>query len=271
VVLEAARSQCIWHQAGAADGIGERWWQYTTNVIKHCVEDSKDFAASTCKYDAMRSAGVDVSKVEDCLSAGGGFERDGRSQMMDNEVILQTNLGAMFLPAMYVNGAVVRGTATAENLFNAICSAYMEGTQPAICRQCSGCADVVACVEHGGCSVFLGNAKSRDYFQQYNREAGTVSTGTCAGTIVTVVILMSALFMIQRRRAQNQMSQQVRGILAEYVPLDHNGVPVRTGGASNGMFGNGGESPLSTQLLSMEEPMSRDGRFVGEDHLHYRI
>jgi hypothetical protein len=50
----------------------------------------------------------------------------------------------------------------------------------------------------------------------------TVSVPVFLGALATVVVIFGCLGLIQWQRSQRQMRAQVRGIMAEYMPLDEN-------------------------------------------------
>ena len=43
-----------------------------------------------------------------------------------------------------------------------------------------------------------------------------------AGTLAAVIFCFGILAVVQHQRAQAQMRSQVRGIMAEYMPIDRN-------------------------------------------------
>ena len=51
---------------------------------------------------------------------------------------------------------------------------------------------------------------------------GAVSTPVFAASLAGVVFCFGCIGLIQWQRSQRQMREQVRGIMAEYMPLDEN-------------------------------------------------
>ena len=122
--------------------------------------------------------------------------------------------GVVILPAMYVNRVSIRGSLEFPVVFKAICAGYASGTMPEVCEKCSSCPDQKQCISQG----FCGSKKIEE------------SVTTMHMTIA--MIALSAVFClvsyIQHRRYQSQMQAQVKGIIAEYMPLDEERSPTDT-------------------------------------------
>merc|ERR1712023_132943 len=88
----------------------------------------------------------------------GGLEDDTKNQRLENEIAAQSERGVVVLPTAFVNTAAIRGQLSSASVFTAICAGYSEGTRPAICDKCSGCADAVTCVTKGGRCPAGGNS-----------------------------------------------------------------------------------------------------------------
>jgi hypothetical protein len=211
LVAESLRRICIWRMYGQEDGIGKKWWDYSTEFIYRCGDPKNPgfFASEECIADAMAHAGVDKSDVDMCMYDSGGLEDDVTNSILANELAEQVVSGVVRTPAFFVNQAPVLGSLSYSTVFKAICSGYAAGSEPHICEKCANCLDEAACVLGGRCSS--GGSSTPG-----------VSIPAFAGSLALVSLVLTLVGMIQYRRQQRQMHDQVRGILAEYMPLDDN-------------------------------------------------
>jgi len=208
VVKESLRRLCIWAHYGEDDGIGEAWWKYVTEFMDRC--DSPDyFMNEDCVKDCYNHAGIDGGKIDRCMKDSGGLEDDKPNQRLENEIAAQSERGVVVLPTAFVNTAAMRGQLSSATVFHAVCAGYAEGTTPAICEKCSTCADPIACVTKGTCKG--GTSPAED---------GTVSKNTFASSMLFVIALFSGVGYWHYNKTREDMREQVRGILAEYMPLE---------------------------------------------------
>jgi hypothetical protein len=213
VVKESLRRLCIWNNYGANDGIGVEWWDYIAEFMKRC--DSPDyFANADCVKDAYKHAKVDGDIIERCMKDSGGLDTDTTNAKLDKEIQSQTQRGVVVIPTAFVNTAAIRGKLTASNMFNAICSGFSEGTTPAVCTQCGKCADAVSCVKNGRCTSGGGGSGS---------SSGGVSTHTFVTSLFVVCAAFVGVGVWHYKKTREEMRDHVRGILAEYMPLEDQG------------------------------------------------
>jgi len=99
-----------------------------------------------------------------------------------------------------------------SNVFGAICAGFADGTVPEICQKCVKCHDTLGCVESGYCT--------EDSYSIANNSSKGVSTHTFATSMFLVIALFSGLAVWHYKRTREDMRDQVRGILAEYMPLE---------------------------------------------------
>jgi len=207
VVRESLRRICIWKEYGQ-DGIGMPWWDYVNEFMYRCDTDDY-FMSEDCVKDCMQRADVDYSKIKICMDDAGGLEDDVQNTVLDEELVAREASGVVIMPSFFVNNAPLRGAPTTTEVFDAICAGYAVGSEPDACKKCNSCDDVVKCVIAGHCP---GSVDSFD----------TVSFPVFMGTLAGVVLCFGFLGLIQWQRSQRQMRSQVRGIMAEYMPLDEN-------------------------------------------------
>ena len=227
VVRESLRRLCVWNHYGAVDGIGAKWWDYVSEFMDRC--GSADyFADMDCVKDAYKHSGVDGTKIEQCMKDSGGLEADVSNSKLDYELAAQTQRGVVIVPTAYVNTAVIRGGLTPTNVFDAICAGFSDNTAPAICTKCGQCSDAAACVEKGYCPSRASSVPTDG-----------VSTHTYFSSMFFLMALFGGLGVWHYKRTREEMRDQVRGILAEYMPLEdqeQNGSPMdfaRGGGTTS--------------------------------------
>merc|ERR1712157_128886 len=125
----------------------------------------------------------------------GGTEKDAPNAFLEAEL----------------DSAALRGALNTNNVFTAICAGYLEGTEPYICKKCMNCSDKQACVENGKCPA-----------------GSSTTSGVPFHTyVISMVIIATAIGLVAfvyYRKSQEQMREQVRGILAEYMPLEDHDV-----------------------------------------------
>lgn len=238
VVTESLRRLCIWTNYGVDDGIGERWWNYVMQFNERCGDDADYFTSPDCIKDVYKHASIDGGLIDRCMKDSGGLTGNTQNMKLEMEIASQAARGVVMLPTAFVNTIALRGRLTSSNVFQAICAGFSEGTKPAICTTCGSCPDAIACIENGFCMANGGSAVPA---------GGGVSTHTFATSMLLVIGLFTGLGVWHYKRTREDMREQVRGILAEYMPLEDN-----EGGESSAMsspldFARGG---TNTNLIS---------------------
>ena len=229
VVKEELRRLCIWNKYGE-DGIGEQFWDYLDFFYSKC--DNQDFFMSEdCARDAMKHSGVDANIIQMCMDDSGGLEENKSNSRLDAEIAAQNARGIVILPSAFVNTAAIRGQLSSNSMFHAICAGFAEGSEPEICMQCGKCSDAVSCVLTkgvcSGSSIPSGVPK------------GSVSTHTFAFWMFFVVAAFGGVGYWHYNKTREDMREQVRGILAEYMPLED-----QDAGGAMDFASKGGTVPL---------------------------
>lgn len=216
VVTESLRRICIWDKYGK-DGIGMPWWKYVTEFLNNCDDPDKPglYTSVPCLDAAMASAGVDKSAIEKCITGSGGLEEDGGNVLLDSALAAKDKTGAVLIPSLYVNKAPVRGMMGFSTVFKAICSGYAGGSEPEICKSCANCHDEEACVKDGACKSGYDDSSSSSISVNSNG----ISTAAFAVSMVGITLVFGIVGYIVYRRQQLRMRAEVRGILAEYMPV----------------------------------------------------
>lgn len=233
VVEESLRRLCIWKHYGQQDGVGTVWWDYIAQFLNRC--DTPDFFMNEdCVKDCYKHAKVDAKKIEQCMIDSGGTKNDQKNELLEAEIAAQSERGVVVLPTAFINTAALRGQLTASSVFMGICAGYADGTTPAICDKCSGCSDVGECLANGGKCVTGIHAAS---------SSGQVSTHTFGFTIIFMAAAFAGVGYWHYNKTREDMKEQVRGILAEYMPLeDQDGGDAGGNGMEFAM--RGGNTPL---------------------------
>jgi len=207
VVVESLRRICIWKEYGQDDGVGVEWWNYVNEFMFRC-DTPEFFTNKNCIKDVYTHSGIDKDKIESCMVDSGGVDDDSKNLLLDAEIEAKDKVGVVIIPATYVNRAIIRGALEFQTVFGAVCSGFVAGTEPAICMECLACPNQLSCTANGSCSSSHAGANS-------------VSKSTFAGTLLLLSSIFGIMLLIQYKRQQNRIHDQVRGIVAEYMPLEN--------------------------------------------------
>ena len=205
VVGESLRRMCIWQNYGAANGVGAEWWDYINEFMYRCNTEEY-FTNKQCIKDAMNHAKIDSDKIDQCMTDSGGVEEDKENVMLEAQLTAKDKSGVVILPAMYVNRVSIRGSLEFPTVFKAICAGYLADTTPEVCATCAQCPDIKSCITNGYC----GSKKLQE----------SVSTTNMIYAMAGLSAVFCLFSFIQHRRYERQMQAQVKGIIAEYMPLD---------------------------------------------------
>ena len=209
IVKEALRRICVWKHFGEKDGLGTMYWDYISEFLKRC--DTDDFFSNDdCINDVFKNAKIDGKRIDQCMEDSGGLTGDHPNTLLDREIDAAMRKGVVVLPTMFVNSAPLRGALTEATVFNAVCHGFQSGSEPDVCNKCSGCSDVNECVQKGSCKSNPSSGSS----------SGSVSKRTFGTSLLFICVLFGAAGYLHWRKTREEMRDQVRGILAEYMPLE---------------------------------------------------
>ncbi|GMH99026.1 hypothetical protein TrST_g8310 [Triparma strigata] len=222
VVAESLRRLCIWDTHGG-DGVGSKYWMYLEEFLKDCYDPSfpnepRSFPKIndwTCSNNVMKKVGIDSNTIESCINFSGGITDDVINSKLKGEIDKKIEQGVIIVPTTYVNTVAMRGSISTSSVFNTICAGFLDGTAPEICGSCYNCFDVAGCVHEGYCGGSLPPSPSPS-----GGKKGSVSGATLVLSLLITVGVMGGGGYVYYRRTQREMRDQVRGILAEYMPLD---------------------------------------------------
>jgi len=218
VVVESLRRICIWSHFGESDGIGAKYWDYIGLFLKNC--DTEDlFSDDKCIKNIMKSAQIDNKRIDRCMEDSGGTDAtvNKANTQLDDELRAQEEQGVIVLPTVFVNNVALRGALSASTVISALCAGFAEGTKPKICETCADCPNKMLCVEYGSCTDSMPSGWKGS---SSNGSGESVSKRFFGLTLLIVCIVFSVGAYVQWKRSQDEVRDQVRGILSEYMPLE---------------------------------------------------
>jgi len=244
VVGESLRRLCVWKHYGEDDGIGVPYWDYLSEFQYRC-DNEKYFSSSDCIRDVYKKSNIDGDRIDRCMRDSGGVdpEEDSINNMLDAELKEQISRGVVVLPTAFVNTVALRGALTISTVFHGICAGYLEGTQPKLCSQCAGCNDLLNCVDDGFCDIAPTEPNAVKKFEK--RHSSGVSKKTFGLTLLFITLTFGAAGFLHWKKTRDDMREQVRGILAEYMPLEESGEQVDAGSPMD-FAHRGGKASLIT-------------------------
>jgi len=206
VVRESLRRICIWSIYGEKDGVGVEWWDYVNEFMYRCANEGF-FKDNGCIKEAYEVAGIQAKKVNTCMDEAGGLDSPEENALLEKELIAKDVAGVVILPAMFVNKVPIRGGLEFATIFGAVCAGYAAGTVPSICRECELCPDQFSCVQEGSC-------------KSLTKADAAVSTQTFSFSMLGLSAIFLVVGLIQYQKSRREVRSQVKGIIAEYMPLD---------------------------------------------------
>lgn len=173
--------------------------------------DSPDFFSNEdCIKDVYKQAGIEETLIKQCMKDSGGTSDDKQNSILEDQIAAAKDMGVVIIPTAFVNESAIRGKLSFATLFSAVCSGYVAGSQPDICAKCITCHDQEGCAAAGACRSRGGDGRRRS----------GVSTSTFVITILCVCMAFGVAGFLHWQKSQRDMRDQVKGILAEYMPLE---------------------------------------------------
>jgi hypothetical protein len=126
--------------------------------------------------------------------------------ILNTKVEAREAAGAAILPSsFFVNQAALHGSLTTGEVFGAICPSYVSDSEPEFCKMRNKYDNFLACISIGHC--------------QGSKPPNSVFTPVFAVALLGVIFFFSCSGLIQWQQTQQQMCSQVRGILADFMPI----------------------------------------------------
>nr|CCA21059.1 vacuolarsorting receptor putative [Albugo laibachii Nc14] len=211
VVTENLRRKCIWKHVSKEDGaVGKKWWAYVKKSGQECGQDEIRFRDHTCAENVLKSLKIDSVAIEKCMQPY-GIRVNEINPLLEEELREQTALEILRLPALYVDGLHARGRIDLPNILHMVCAGFGPHDPPAVCTCGSQpIATIPECIRSGGMTI--STASGSNY--------SGMSFTSVLGLMMFICGTVAAAGYAYWRRTQSQMREQVRSILAEYMPME---------------------------------------------------
>eukprot|EP00897_Mesotaenium_endlicherianum_P008556 jgi/Mesen1/7729/ME000407S06957 len=163
VVVENLRELCVYKQANET-GKPWIWWDYVTDFKLRCTMAEKNYNTE-CAEKVLSSLGLDVRRIRDCV---GDPTKDVENPLLKAEQEAQVGTGdrsdVTILPTLVINQKQYRGKLDAKAVLKALCSGFLETTDP---PQCLGAeVETNEClVNNGGCWQGYNHTACKDTFR----------------------------------------------------------------------------------------------------------
>ncbi|XXQ35525.1 PA domain-containing protein [Plasmodiophora brassicae] len=228
VVQENLREMCIFQQAKS----GQKeylWWAYVNEFRTKCASvNTVDEACS--KSVVEKIDGLSWNGVHDCVqSSGGSDQTSGTNSMIEAELKAKEDDGVYLLPTLIVNGVTYYGSLSCPmpldlahcGVLKTMCTAYTNGLEPAVCSPSKGCElgktrDACDRCNEPGSPDFMTDPESCEH-------DGGASVGTIIVLIVILAAILIAAAIVYHQHTSNKMRDELRSIMAQYVPLEGDG------------------------------------------------
>ncbi len=115
-VVEDVRQLCIKKYYDS-----DTWWKYVMYVDDNCSINN----INTCWKDAAKYAGINTTKIENCVS-------NEAEQLLEAELQLNHKYNVRGSPTVFINGVLYRGERTPQAFQNMLCKSFTNA--PALCN-----------------------------------------------------------------------------------------------------------------------------------------
>ncbi|KAJ8603125.1 hypothetical protein CTAYLR_004573 [Chrysophaeum taylorii] len=232
VVTENLRRTCLWKLEGGKDqtdpnevGVGRAWWHYLGNFTHFC-DTAETFKSEACVRQAMDAAGASFNAVQACMDESGGVARDGgKNSILEHELGELKRKNIYVVPECIINNQAIWGALSTQNVLETICHGYSTGDEPDAC----GCQSLAANTRDPSYLNCLADATTTPgstpqvYTEKSSKKTTTSSSMPWWGVfllVMSIILVMLLAGLAYWKKTQQQMRDQVRGILAEYMPLE---------------------------------------------------
>lgn len=134
-----------------------------------------------------------------------GTLEDRNNKLLALKIAVQSRRGFVVLPTVFLNTIALHGVISSYTVFNAICTVFPSRTETAVCLSCIHCQNLTICVEYGMCDLSQSN--------------GVVSNFFLGSTTFLICVIFGLVGYLHWRKTKEEMLDQVRSTLAEYMPL----------------------------------------------------
>lgn len=204
LVAESLRRICIWRMYGQDDGIGKEWFDYMHTFSSTCYKNGSldRYTDKSCTSQAMKKCGIDPDAIDACMHDSGGLDDDAPNSLLDQALAIQRESGTVLIPSVWVNRVPVQGSLSFVELFSAICSGFVEGSEPEICNACDACPQhIEQCMQDGG------------HCGESNDQSAKMTCSLLAGCFGGIIIFFLGTSFVYRQREKRLMRDKVRMIM----------------------------------------------------------
>ena len=199
------------------------WWTYVEEFDSRCGDPDK-FGDIVCVEEAAKASGIELEIIHRCMHDSGGTNTDAPNNKLDMEISSQIARGVVVIPTAYVNEAPIRGALTTTNVFAAVCAGYAQSTEPKICQECMHCPNPADCVTTGFCTNGWEHHMINHIKHHAAEHEGDITSNTFFSAMFFCMGGVVAMGIWYQKRNHMQMTEQMRTLLAQYMPLDDDGL-----------------------------------------------
>ncbi|KAK9795904.1 hypothetical protein WJX73_006236 [Symbiochloris irregularis] len=254
VVQENLRQLCV-YKLGNDSGRPWVWWEYVTKFAVQCSMDSSLYSQE-CAEQVWDDIGANSWSSRDALhECIGDIDADTRNEIFENEMDLQkgdSQTGEVYiLPTIRINGGQYRGKLAYTEVLRALCAAFEDEQKqpPPVCLKVADDSCRPGSLGDAMCSrnIESGLTQCSNTFNGYTCTCGPgflstglmdsngyeicakISTKTGMPTYAVILIVAGAIGIVAaacyaayRLRIRSAMHQEIRDIMAQYMPLEDN-------------------------------------------------
>ena len=202
ILIEDLREKCLHQLVSKAEGNADKWWEYMQYVHRMCYEEINE----NCSKMGHKQIGFNYDDTMKCVSDSfeltsgtvPNFQKDD-NKIFKEEAEKWKAYGSAYWPAIMINERTYRGDMVPDNVFTALCSAFME--EP-------------------------------DYCRAFREEQGIPSASNSTGGVTRSVLILVVVFLVvlnlgiifvyrrcQNRELKTDMQLQVNSAVSQYFAL----------------------------------------------------
>jgi len=197
VVMASLYSKCLYHTL-TADRRANKWWDFTVKYNEMCVPAK--LHELNCREEALAAAGLAGYKKNDDVAACMAFDGTDNAVLRNETEREWIDSVGFITPSLYINNARYTGSLNCKEPvtlatcgpLEAICAAYIDGAEPAICRGSSNSSS-------GG---------------------GGVSAGLVVFIVILAVGAVGVAGYVYIRKQRQDMRIDLDNILSSYMNID---------------------------------------------------
>lgn len=222
-IVEQNLREITVHQWGLNKGQVSAWWDFVTAFAEDCRMEDFTFGEE-CANNVLEKLNIDPGEIHLLMGPHGRMDpiRDNTpNKILDDEILHKLSqkncnpedLGCageiIYVPSIVINADQYKGALNKDSVFDAICMAYVDGTEPEACPK----------KEVPGTAAPSSNTDSDSSSSSGSWIVGMIFTG-----IAVVIVTLAIGAVVYRMHMRSIMSQEVRDIMSQYMPLGGDGM-----------------------------------------------